>query len=184
MKHNLDGQRFGKLLVISVAPSSAYYTKTGKLRTTFSMWNCRCDCGTDCIVAGTSLKKGKTKSCGCKRRESKYSLGMAFGEVYRRYRQGAKKRGIQFELTQEQFTQLILSPCWYTGRVPSNTLQYNDGIPLTYNGIDRIDSSKGYTVENCVPCCYEINRAKSDMPQEAFLSMIKECADNLRLWRK
>ncbi len=32
-------------------------------------WLCRCDCGTERIVEGASIKRGKVKSCGCLRRE-------------------------------------------------------------------------------------------------------------------
>ena len=30
-----------------------------------AMWRCRCKCGNICIVPGTSLRTGNTKSCGC-----------------------------------------------------------------------------------------------------------------------
>jgi len=32
-------------------------------------WVCRCDCGTERAVTGTSLRTGKTLSCGCLQRE-------------------------------------------------------------------------------------------------------------------
>ena len=28
-------------------------------------WNCKCDCGNEIVVFGTSLRNGNTKSCGC-----------------------------------------------------------------------------------------------------------------------
>ena len=28
-------------------------------------WNCVCDCGKDCVIVGTNLTSGRTKSCGC-----------------------------------------------------------------------------------------------------------------------
>ena len=28
-------------------------------------WNCICDCGNQCIIVGTNLTSGRTKSCGC-----------------------------------------------------------------------------------------------------------------------
>ena len=51
---DLKGQRFGKLKVIDFAYSNGT-----------CYWKCRCDCGKDCIVKGTSLRYGSTKSCGC-----------------------------------------------------------------------------------------------------------------------
>jgi len=49
------GNRYGKLTVISRGKNSGKQTK----------WVCRCDCGSDVSVYGTSLRSGHTKSCGC-----------------------------------------------------------------------------------------------------------------------
>lgn len=34
-------------------------------------WKCICDCGTECIVMGTYLRNGDTRSCGCLSKEAK-----------------------------------------------------------------------------------------------------------------
>ena len=54
---DLIGQRFGRLTVKSMAGS------TGKNRNTF--WNCICDCGRMKAIDSQSLRRGRTKSCGC-----------------------------------------------------------------------------------------------------------------------
>ena len=33
-------------------------------------WKCRCECGNECEVSGSSLRAGRTKSCGCLKKES------------------------------------------------------------------------------------------------------------------
>lgn len=55
----------------------------------------------------------------------------------------ANKRGISVELTLEQYRDLVKGICYYCGRA------------LLGNGpeIDRQDHNKGYTLDNCVPCC-------------------------------
>lgn len=53
---DLVGKKFGRLTVVSRSDSD----KHGKTR-----WNCICDCGIDCIINGSCLKSGHTKSCGC-----------------------------------------------------------------------------------------------------------------------
>ena len=53
---DLTGQRFGRLTVVRHAGPSAY----GSV-----MWECQCDCGKRKTIAGSSLKKGATRSCGC-----------------------------------------------------------------------------------------------------------------------
>lgn len=57
---NLVGQRFGRLVVIERAGSN----KSGSV-----LWNCKCDCGNEHVVASGKLVQGKTKSCGCFRKE-------------------------------------------------------------------------------------------------------------------
>lgn len=54
-KHNLVGQRFGRLLVQQLFP-----TKPGP-----SKWVCICDCGNTTISFASNLLKGGAKSCGC-----------------------------------------------------------------------------------------------------------------------
>jgi hypothetical protein len=38
--------------------------------------------------------------------------------------------------------------------------------------LDRIDSSKGYSISNVVPCCATCNKAKLAMPRDEFLGWI------------
>lgn len=42
------------------------------------------------------------------------------------------------------------------------------------NGIDRIDSTKGYSADNCVPCCSKCNRMKLDHSIEDFKNHISK----------
>jgi hypothetical protein len=41
-----------------------------------------------------------------------------------------------------------------------------------FNGIDRVDNSKGYILGNCVPCCSWCNRAKADGTLAKFMDWI------------
>src|SRR5208282_755064 len=60
-------------------------------------------------------------------------------------------------------------PCNYCGELPSRTKTMT-GEVFSYNGIDRVDSSRGYVRRNVVSCCSICNRAKSDSPVEVFLA--------------
>lgn len=53
---DLSGQKFNRLLVLSLSPTRLY----GR-----TSWFCICDCGNIVEVNGCSLKSGNTKSCGC-----------------------------------------------------------------------------------------------------------------------
>lgn len=58
--NKLEGQRFGKLIVLEQVNS--ILEPSGILRTA---WKCHCDCGNDVIVKTINLKSGDTTSCGC-----------------------------------------------------------------------------------------------------------------------
>lgn len=62
MRHALEltGKRFDKLIVLK---------KTNKKLWTNIIWKCQCDCGNITYVAGSKLKGGHTKSCGCLQKE-------------------------------------------------------------------------------------------------------------------
>lgn len=60
---NIQGQKFGRLLVIEKAPKDT--TKKDRC----IRWVCQCDCGNTVIVSGAKLRNGNTKSCGCLQKE-------------------------------------------------------------------------------------------------------------------
>jgi uncharacterized protein YlaI len=65
------GKRFGRWLVIDVSDKRSH-AKLSKKGSCF--YKCICDCGTEKLVSGTTLRLGQTKSCGCYNRDHKRSL--------------------------------------------------------------------------------------------------------------
>lgn len=61
---NLDGQRFGKLVVLRRNQEAS--TAVSHL-----IFDCRCDCGNEITVYGRELRSGRKTSCGCDRRTAK-----------------------------------------------------------------------------------------------------------------
>lgn len=58
-KHqDLVGHRYGLLTVLS------FHSKVGNNR----KWNCRCDCGVECVRYGHLMRARRVVSCGCQRR--------------------------------------------------------------------------------------------------------------------
>jgi hypothetical protein len=149
------------------------------------IWNCLCICGNVRKVRSSDLRSGHNKSCGCFNRDRfrrcRIRPGAAFRHVRDTYKRSALKKGFVWELTDEQFESIITKPCYYTGRPPSKQFVARSGEVFTYSGIDRKDSKKGYTLDNCVPCCTEVNYTKLDTPYDTFLQMVKEIAQWKRL---
>lgn len=67
---NLIGKRYGKLVVLAQAQSTAQ----GQRR-----WLCKCDCGGTCTATTGNLNSGRTTNCGCKK--SPDLTGKVFGKL-------------------------------------------------------------------------------------------------------
>jgi flagellar biosynthesis GTPase FlhF len=72
------------------------------------------------------------------------------------------KKWVGIIITLEEFKKIISNPCVYCGENKNR------------RGIDRIDNSKGYTVENSAPCCKVCNYMKRTMTVMEFLMHIKK----------
>jgi hypothetical protein len=64
-KHDLIGQRFGRLVVVQDLGRKS--SANGKRW--YYHWSCCCDCGSSTIASGDNLRAGHVQSCGCHRRE-------------------------------------------------------------------------------------------------------------------
>ena len=165
---DLTGKRFGRLIVIRRSYPNA---KNKDVK-----WLCGCDCGTKKVVRGKNLKQGCSKSCGClKGGNNKLILGLAsLRQALRSYKQIARKRECKWDLTEEQFAELTQQDCYYCGAKPANIFnQKGSNGEYIYNGLDRVDNSKGYTMDNVVPCCKICNIAKNNMTLKSFKDWIK-----------
>lgn len=161
------GQRYGRLAVIEQQES----TDKGRTR-----WLCQCDCGKEVIVTGHNLQSGNTKSCGCLWRDT---VTLPEGEaalnwLINRMKSDANKRGHEWGLTREEVWAFTKQSCYYCGKEPEQvcgSIQYN-GCYI-YNGLDRLDSNKGYVCNNIVPCCKQCNYAKLAMSVSEFRDWIR-----------
>lgn len=75
------------------------------------------------------------------------------------YKSAAKFRELDFKLSPDEFNALLTLNCHYCDKAAAN-------------GVDRIDSSKGYLSYNVVPCCSICNRMKMDLPYNQFIEHI------------
>ena len=185
---NLVGKKFGRLTVVSMAKERG---NRGQIK-----WNCVCDCGNLHTVTGECLRSGKTKSCGCLKLEyiekNKFKknpnreeaiLKVQYNHLIRRHNEKSLEEVIDFKT----FCQLSKSKCHYCGldfsksiedrNSESKTKKKISDVVLKINGIDRLDSSKGYTKDNVVPCCKYCNNAKAEMTKKQFLEWIKKVYD-------
>ncbi len=124
------------------------------------------------------------------RRFSKERGWYGFRSLLSQYRYIAKKAGRVFVLTDNQFRELTSARCYYCGTPPAQlskpdrprnpTRSEIINGTYTYNGVDRLDSSKGYFLGNVVPACGRCNTAKMDTPYPEFLKWLKLIFINLK----
>ena len=171
---DLTDQKFGRLTVIKRSYPNG---NGGEPR-----WLCKCECGKKTVVRGACLRKGEIQSCGCLRIEKlKNRLRLPLGLASMRsaidsYKRNAKIRGIEYNLTEKEFAKITKMDCYYCGAKPNNIRNRDNERyhgEYIYNGIDRKDNIKGYTVDNVVPCCRICNMAKSNLTEKEFRDWIK-----------
>jgi len=94
------------------------------------------------------------------------------------YRRNAKRRRIAFLLPESRALSLFRGQCYYCGGKPhENPQKLNPGAePL--NGIDRMDSKKGYLEGNCVSCCFVCNWMKGVIDLNLFVQQCRKIAWN------
>lgn len=173
---NEVGNKYGKLLVLKRAKNDKYNC---------TMWLCQCDCGNQKAIHGGNLRNGKTKSCGCLTRSTVKGRGRqplsegiaSFNRLYYNYKYAAKRRNIEWSITKIEFRELTKQNCYYCNTSPMQKLNYSGyNSAYIYNGLDRLDNSKGYIIDNVVPCCGLCNWMKKDNSIKEFLDHIAKIA--------
>jgi hypothetical protein len=141
---DITGQRFGRLIALEYS-----HTDNGKK----AVWLCKCNCGNICSVRAKDLRSGNTKSCGC------YAVDVA-KEVNTKH--GASKTRLY------NIHSMMKNRCsnprdshweWYGAKGVTVCKEWQRFEPFRdwalANGyaenlvIDRKDSSKGYSPDNC-----------------------------------
>jgi len=86
---------------------------------------------------------------------------------YNHYKNKAKSKNRAFELSKQEFEDIIKSNCYYCGA-------------STKIGIDRKDNNLGYIKENCAPCCWRCNKIKGRANYEEFFEMCVMISKNFK----
>lgn len=189
MKHDrvtLLNSKFGKLLVIK------FHSKQNRVFT----WDCQCECGNIVVRNTGELNRGKNKNrqqscrpCAQRLNKTKKSGVSSWRLHYNSYVSGARRRELAFPLSIDDFISICSENCYYCGALPkpfnryvklsgasigevSANSQQNSWIYV--NGIDRLDSDKGYEKGNIVSCCSPCNYIKLDLHEDEFLSIVKK----------
>ena len=181
----MTGKRFGRLVVLSRSGVIQY--ASGLMR---AAWLCRCDCGTQKVINGSSLREGHTLSCGCFNNEHRGDANRGRRNLKRwagigdmpkmqwtQIKRGAEKRGLTIEISHQDCWDLFQAQegkCALTG-VP---LAFTFGKRITTASLDRIGSSKGYVPGNIQWVHKKVNIMKNIMLPDEFLGWCQRIANH------
>jgi hypothetical protein len=181
--HPVIGSKFGKITILEVLGIGKDLGLKGKGRIVKG----QCDCGGFWIGPLYALKRGNTKSCGCLPTgviPNPNRAQPAINKVLSGYKRHALRRGHSWELSNQDFYNLIQGDCYYCGKPPSNVLCPNKSREggrrrktisrVVYNGLDRKDNNLGYTLNNTVSCCAVCNYGKRALSSDDFLAHIRK----------
>jgi hypothetical protein len=175
---DLSNQTFFYWVVIDYA---------GKNKYNLAQWNCKCRCGKLGVITGGALRNGASKSCGCYSVELNvqrlYKGGKYLGKTeFWSFKNNAIKRKIFFDITVEDIENLYEQQnkrCALSGV----EIYFNSGIVMGLSkagnaSIDRIDSSKGYTLDNIQIVDKHVNLAKQSLSQQEFIELCERVVEH------
>jgi hypothetical protein len=169
-RKNLTGKKINRLLVLEEIQSNCL---------------CLCDCGKTILI--NRLKFGKIKSCGCliieKNREKLNNYRKTIIIQDPKISSAKNVWSIRYkDIKFEDFYEISQKNCSYCGSIPNNNYTRFNNIGLfNYNGLDRIDPLKGYTLDNVASCCNCCNRFKLDRSIDDFKQNIIKLINHNRI---
>ena len=147
---DITGQKFGKLTVLR---------RNGKNISGSICFDVVCECGNETNVAGTLLRSGHTKTCGCIKKETiiknhnKYvveTYGTNVKHLSRKFKEMKRRCYNPKNCAYKYYGAKGIKICdeWLKDRKSFNLWAiesgYKDGLT-----IDRLDPTKGYSPDNC-----------------------------------
>ena len=142
-------------------------------------WKVKCSCNNILILRIDNIIN--RKKCNCNNISKNCLLlnqnNKSISSSFYLYKYKAKERNYDWNLNIDEFYNIIIKNCHYCNNSPSNVTKSKDQL-FIQSGIDRVDNTLGYDIKNCVPCCKDCNRAKSDKTLNEFKEWIINLYNN------
>lgn len=155
-----------------------HFTKNSRAGRNQHWWVCKCVCGKIVERAEARIIHNKGQRCSCnmpKKKVGKSSkkwkgCGEISGSYFSEIRLNARQRKVEFTITVNEIWEMFLTQegkCALTGVPIHFNIKENDGIVRQTASLDRIDSKKGYTIDNVWWVHKDVNRVKNaySLPQ-------------------
>lgn len=185
----LVGKTFNDFVVLKQVENYKCTNPINGVKTSRSQFLCKCKCGKEFIASGTKIRTEKTKRCASCAYKLRPQSMIRCSDIQRLYNLNMlrceKERNIKVNLSLEEYEKIVKQSCHYCGELPRkiewmgrNKIVTRESS-LYANGIDRVDSSLDYSIDNCVPCCKTCNFMKNTMTKENFLLKIEKIYNKL-----
>lgn len=145
---------------------------------------CRCKCGKEFEVRILSLTSGKSKGCKClageyKKAAAKLSgIGNLSKTQFYYYQHCANRRDISWEIDMQYLWDLLESQ-GHKCKLSAIPLRLDLQVgPHNTASVDRIDSKLPYVKGNIQWVHKDINKIKSDLDNDYFISLCTQVANN------
>lgn len=172
-QEDITGKKFGRLTAVCWDHNEIRTIKSGR-KVYEIFWKFFCDCGNYKILRKDRVKssgKKSIQSCGCLRNENKRKgyeeiTGTYWGAV----KKNASNRKLDFNISMQD--------AWFK-YIQQNKLCALTGLPLNFSkknqtaSLDRIDSSKGYIVDNIQWVHKDLNTMKWNFETTYFVELCK-----------
>lgn len=177
---NLVGQKYNRLLVIEFA-----FVRREK-----TYWKCLCDCGTEKIIAGCSLRSGRTKSCGCLNLEgNRMTHGMCGTKFYNTWLNMRQRCNNPKSTKYKIYGERGITVCdrWmksfenFRDDMLSKYLIHSKKYGEKNTTLDREDNMGNYTPQNCR---FATNKVQSENRRSNSLLTYQGKTMNITQWAK
>ncbi len=169
---DISGQKFGSWTVIDRC--NGYYQRKKS-----AYFNCICDCDRNIqhIIYGQNLRKGVSTCCmkcaTSKRTKEKSFKWKGCGDISHTFlysaRGNAKRRNLEFNITIKDMWNLFLKQNRKCA-ISNVELNFQSKCSVCDGNasLDRIDSKRGYTIDNVQWIHKDIQKMKWDMSEDKF----------------
>lgn len=146
VKVDISGKKYNLLTVIKPFKKD----KNGTI-----IWLCKCDCGKDTYVSKPNLESGNTKSCGClnhKKIENPRKKDRLYHVWHGMKERCSKKANV---INSKWYSEKGIDVCdeWKHDFISFKKWMIDNGYDYSKSrkeqSLDRIDSNKGYSPDNC-----------------------------------
>lgn len=141
---DLTGQKFHRLTCLELGPPS-------QAKKPLTRWRCVCDCGTERLVDAASLKRGRTKSCGCWNVETRKTRNVTHGMIdtpeYAAWAAMLSRCRTKSHVSYERYARHTPDERWF---VFENFYADMGPKPFPRATLERKDNDKPYSKDNCI----------------------------------